>query len=203
MGSSITHTLQRDPIGGVCRMHKVRRCWDTRPVRRGLSSGTRVPGMGSEHSGPRPEARGPRLQRGLRNRCHAPPGAGPWAPVPRPRFSQPRRRCQGDRRRTFPRRAPPPVQSDRRSPEPRFSLFRSHFRPRTGGSAASAEGPSAGGLWDGVGPGRCREGARPLTGGREPRQAVRKLPDGRGERRRRLIGASLAVWSPAAAAARF
>lgn len=82
-------------------------------------------------------------------------------------------------------------------------MFRSHFRPRTGGSAASAEGPSAGGLWDGVGPGRWREGARPLTGGRELGQAVRKLPDGRGERRRRLIGASLAVWSPAAAAARF
>ncbi|XP_047411446.1 transportin-1 isoform X5 [Sciurus carolinensis] len=52
----------------------------------------------------------------------------------------------------FPRRAPPPGQSDRRSPEPRFSLFRSHFGPRTGGSAASAEGPSAGGLWDGLGP---------------------------------------------------
>lgn len=60
---------------------------------------------------------------------------------PRPRFSQPRRRCQGDRRRRFPRRAPPPGQSDRRSPEPGFSLFRSHFRPRTGGSAASAERP--------------------------------------------------------------
>lgn len=95
------------------------------------------------------------------NRCRAPPDAGPQARGPRSRFSQPRRRCQGDRRRRFPRRAPPPGQSDRRSPEPRFSLFRSHFRPRTGGSAASAEGPSAGGLWDGVGPGRWREGAWP------------------------------------------
>ena len=62
----ITHTLQRDPIGGVCRMHKVRRCggrvcpyreqssssaWETWPVRRGLSSGARVPGTGSEPSG--------------------------------------------------------------------------------------------------------------------------------------------------------
>ena len=61
-------------------------------------------------------------------------------------------------------------------------MFRSHFRPRRGGNAVSAEGPSAGGLWDGVGPGRWREGARPRTGGRERRQAVRKLPDGpRGE----------------------
>lgn len=105
--------------------------------------------------------------------------------------SQPRRRCQGDRRRRFPRRAPPPGQSDRRSPEPRFSLFRSHFRPRTGGSAASAEGPSAGGLWDGVGPGRWREGVRGRGGGAEaaeraptrrraeggPRSACRLPPD--------------------------
>lgn len=57
-------------------------------------------------------------------------------------------------------------------------MFRSHFRPRTGGSAATAEGPSAGGLWDGVGPGRWREGTRPQTGGRERRPAVPKLPDG-------------------------
>jgi hypothetical protein len=84
---------------------------------------------------------------------------------PKPSVPQPRRGCQGDRRRMFPRRAPPPGQSDRRSPEPRFSLFRSHFRPRTGGSAASAEGPSAGGLWDGVGPGRWRKGARPAAAG--------------------------------------
>lgn len=56
-------------------------------------------------------------------------------------------------------------------------MFRSHFRPRTRGSAATAEGPSTGGLWDGVGPGRWREGARPRTGGREWRQAVLKLAD--------------------------
>lgn len=96
---------------------------------------------------------------------------------PRPQFSQPRRRCQGDRRRTFPRRAPPPGQSDRRSVDPRFSLFRSHFGPRTGGSAASAEGLSARGLWDGVGPGRWREGARPRTGGAAVEAGSSELPD--------------------------
>lgn len=56
-------------------------------------------------------------------------------------------------------------------------MFRSHFRPRTGGNAASAEGPSAGGLWDGVGPGRWLEGERPRTGGREQRPTVLKLAD--------------------------
>lgn len=78
---------------------------------------------------------------------------------PGPRLSKSRRRCQGDRRRKFPRRAPPLGQSDGRSQEPRFSLFRSHFRPRTGGSAAAAEGPSAGAsgmVWDRVGDERVR-----------------------------------------------
>lgn len=78
---------------------------------------------------------------------------------PRPRFSQPRRRCQGDRRRRFPRRAPPPGQSDRRSPEPRFSLFRSHFRPRTGAAPLrqKARAPEASGMvWDRVGGVRVR-----------------------------------------------
>lgn len=101
---------------------------------------------------------------------------------PEPPLSWSGHRCQGDRRRTFPRWAPPPGQSYQRSPESRFSLFRCHFRPRTGGSAATADGPSTGGLWDGVGPGRWREGARPGAGGREWRQAVLKLADrARGE----------------------
>lgn len=87
--------------------------------------------------GPRPEAEG--CSAGLEAAVASRGAQVRWLDRPGLRFSLSRRRCQGDRRRTFPQWAPPPGQSYQRLPEYRFSLFRSHYRPRTGGIAASAE----------------------------------------------------------------
>lgn len=129
---------------------------------------------------------------------------------PGQRFSQCRCRCQGDRRRTFPRWAPPPGQSDRLSLEPRFSLFRSHFRPGAGGNAASAEGPrpeASGMVWDRVGDVRVRlEGGSgdcvPKLADRQRGEAPDSPPSGSPPDRLEPGGGGCAVRSPTAATPR-
>lgn len=92
--------------------------------------------------------------------------------------------------------APPPVRPpDRRSSEPRFSLFRQPFQAPDGRQRRFGRGPGApeasGMVWDRVGGGGCAAPDWRAGTGAGCSQAAWR-PRGR---RRRLIGASLAVWT--------
>lgn len=201
---------------------------DSHPCRAILSGPHRTGSVNSGSSSPghRLGARGSPAAGGAnwsRQRAGARPGARRPEPAARPKPAATRRRARVLRPAVppaagfpwpgavakataadVPAAGPPPVNRTgaRRSPDSLCSAAISG--PGREAAPLRPEGPSfrrpLGWCGDRV---RWREGARPLTGGQELGQAVLPSCLTAAGRRRRLIGASLAVWSPAAAAAQF